>query len=90
LPLLSIKNIRIRVMMGPVGGVGFFDCVNDQSAADMLFDVAKHWLLQKGMQAMDGPVNFGERDRWWGLLVKGFETSHLLSQLQSPLLPGAF
>jgi len=58
---------------GPVGGIGFFDCINDQSAADMLFDVAKHWLLQKDMQAMDGPINFGERDRWWGLLVKGFE-----------------
>lgn len=56
----------------PVGGIGFFDCINDQAAADMLFDVAKHWLLQKGMQAMDGPINFGERDRWWGLLVKGF------------------
>jgi hypothetical protein len=57
---------------GPVGGVGFFDCINDQSAADMLFDVAKHWLLKKGMTAMDGPINFGERDRWWGLIVKGF------------------
>jgi hypothetical protein len=57
---------------GPVGGVGFFDCINDQNAADMLFDVAKHWLLQRGMQAMDGPINFGERDRWWGLIVSGF------------------
>ena len=57
----------------PVGGIGFFDCINDQNAADMLFDVAKHWLMQRGMQAMDGPVNFGERDRWWGLLVEGFE-----------------
>lgn len=57
----------------PVGGIGFFDCINDQAAADMLFDVAKHWLLQKGMQAMDGPINFGERDRWWGLLVEGFD-----------------
>src|SRR5438105_2699943 len=47
----------------PVGGVGFFDCINDQHAADMLFDVAKHWLMQRGMQAMDGPINFGERDR---------------------------
>ena len=56
----------------PVGGIGFFDCIDDQRAADMLFDVAKHWLLQRGMQAMDGPINFGERDRWWGLLVKGF------------------
>jgi len=56
----------------PVGGIGFFDCINDQHAADMLFDVAKHWLIQQGMQAMDGPINFGARDRWWGLLVKGF------------------
>ncbi|RYZ18494.1 MAG: hypothetical protein EOO16_22345 [Chitinophagaceae bacterium] len=57
----------------PVGGCGFFDCVNDQVAADMLFDVAKHWLLQRGMEAMDGPINFGERDRWWGLVVEGFQ-----------------
>jgi hypothetical protein len=55
-----------------VGGIGFFECINDQRAADMLFDVAKHWLLQRGMEAMDGPINFGERDKWWGLLVEGF------------------
>lgn len=58
----------------PVGGIGFFDCINDQQAADKLFDVAKHWLLQQGMQAMDGPINFGERDRWWGLVVEGFQS----------------
>ena len=57
----------------PVGGIGFFDCINDQDAADTLFDVAKHWLLTRGMEAMDGPINFGERDRWWGLIVKGSE-----------------
>jgi hypothetical protein len=56
-----------------VGGIGFFDCINDQPAADMLFDVAKHWLLQQGVEAMDGPINFGERDRWWGLVVEGFQ-----------------
>ncbi len=57
----------------PVGGIGFFDCINDQRAADILFDVAKHWLLQQGMEAMDGPINFGERDTWWGLVVEGFQ-----------------
>ncbi len=56
----------------PVGGVGFFDCIDDQEAADMLLDVARHWLRQRGMGAMDGPINFGERDKWWGLLVEGF------------------
>lgn len=58
----------------PTGGIGFFDCVNDQAAADMLFDVAKHWLQQNGMEAMDGPINFGERDRWWGLVVQGYQS----------------
>ena len=57
----------------PVGGIGFFDCINNQDAADMLFSVAKHWLMQKGIEAMDGPINFGERDRWWGLLAEGFD-----------------
>jgi len=57
----------------PVGGIGFFDSINDQAAADILLNTAKNWLEQQGMQAMDGPINFGERDRWWGLLVKGFQ-----------------
>jgi len=56
----------------PVGGMGFFDCIDNQEAADMLLDVARHWLAQRGMEAMDGPINFGERDKWWGLLVEGF------------------
>lgn len=58
----------------PVGGFGFFDCVNDQAAANLLFDTAKNWLTDHQMQAMDGPINFGERDKWWGLLVSGFHS----------------
>lgn len=56
----------------PTGGCGFFDCTDDQEAANMLFDAAKDWLKQRGMEAMDGPVNFGERDKNWGVLVDGF------------------
>lgn len=56
----------------PVGGIGFFDCINNQDAANILFDAARNWLQHKGMQAMDGPINFGERDRWWGLMTEGF------------------
>jgi hypothetical protein len=56
----------------PVGGMGFFECINNQQAANILFDTAKNWLQQKGMQAMDGPINFGERDKWWGLVTEGF------------------
>lgn len=56
----------------PTGGCGFFECINDQKAADMLFETATDWLREAGIQAMDGPINFGNRERWWGLLVDGF------------------
>lgn len=56
----------------PVGGIGFFECIHNQEAANMLLDTAKDWLSKNGMEAMDGPINFGERDRWWGMVTKGF------------------
>ncbi|UYZ62159.1 GNAT family N-acetyltransferase [Hymenobacter weizhouensis] len=56
----------------PVGGMGFFECINDQAAATELFEACRAWLAERGMQAMDGPINFGERDRFWGLLTAGF------------------
>ncbi len=56
----------------PTGGIGFFDCIDNQDAANMLFNASIDWLKERGMEAVDGPINFGERDRWWGLLVEGF------------------
>lgn len=54
------------------GGIGFFECVNDVSASTLLFDKCKQWLKKKEIDAMDGPINFGERDKFWGLMVHGF------------------
>lgn len=56
----------------PTGGIGFFECINNQDAAFLLFDQAKSWLQQQGMKGMEGPINFGENDTFWGLLVEGF------------------
>ncbi len=55
------------------GGCGFFDVIDSQEVADMLFDASREWLTERGMEAMDGPINFGQRDSWWGVLVSGFE-----------------
>lgn len=57
----------------PTGGIGFFDCLNDPAAAHFMFDHCRNWLADRGMEAMDGPINFGERDQWWGLQVEGFQ-----------------
>jgi GNAT superfamily N-acetyltransferase len=54
------------------GGIGFFDCIQDREASFLLFDTAKRWLKSKGLEAMDGPINFGMRDNFWGCLVDGF------------------
>lgn len=56
----------------PTGGIGFFECVDDPQAAIKLFDVACAWLKKEGMEAVDGPINFGEKEAYWGLLVENF------------------
>ncbi|MPR33881.1 hypothetical protein [Salmonirosea aquatica] len=57
----------------PTGGLGFFECANDAGVARLLFDACRNWLAERGMEAMDGPINFGERDSHWGLLVEGYD-----------------
>jgi len=66
----SSKNDKEKLK---VGGCGFFECIDDKEAAKMLFDTAKNWLEKNGYNSMDGPINFGERDKWWGCLVEGFD-----------------
>ncbi len=41
------------------------------------------------MEAMDGPVNFGETDKYWGLLVNGFTHPSLMSPI-TLLIQGSF
>ena len=54
-------------------GIGFFDCVNEQEVANSLFSKACNWLKDQGKKEVEAPVNFGERDKYWGLLVEGFK-----------------
>ncbi|MBN2806284.1 MAG: GNAT family N-acetyltransferase [Prolixibacteraceae bacterium] len=54
------------------GNIGFFECINDKETAAILFDTAKEWLKQQGMEAMDGPANLGENYMNHGLLAMGF------------------
>ncbi|NJM16696.1 MAG: GNAT family N-acetyltransferase [Bacteroidales bacterium] len=74
----------------PTGAIGFFECTNQQAAANLLFGAAKNWLASKGMQAMDGPVNFGENFVNWGLLTNGFEPATYGMQYNKPYYKDLF
>ena len=67
-----INKRKAFTFQQPTGGMGFFECTDNREAAFMLFDQARDWLAARGMLAMDGPINFGENDVNWGLLVEGF------------------
>ena len=68
----------------PTGGCGFFESIDDQQVADMLFEASRMWLASRGMEAMDGPINFGQRRDWWGLLVEGYEFQPLYKNPYNP------
>ena len=67
-----IDTVRSSANGQPTGGIGFFEVVEHKEAAFSLFKTALDWHASKGMEAMDGPINFGENDNNWGLLVDGF------------------
>ena len=67
-----IDEIRKNAYKYPTGGIGYFEVIEDFNAAAMLFDTAIEWLKERGIEAIDGPINFGENDNNWGLLVDGF------------------
>lgn len=67
-----VDTIRSNANSQPTGGIGYFEVIEKREAAFLLFDTAKVWLEARGMEAMDGPINFGENDNNWGLLVEGF------------------
>lgn len=53
------------------GHFGFFECINDQHTANMLFRVATDWLRDKGMEDVLGPASPSMMDMV-GVLVDGF------------------
>lgn len=67
-------------------GLGFFDCIDDQIVANTLFNKGIAWLQAhcSGIDRVEAPVNFGERDKYWGLLVEGFQSPSYQENYNAP------
>lgn len=66
-----IDEVRRDAYKYKTGGLGYFEVIEDYKVAEKLFDTAREWLLARDIEAIDGPINFGENDSNWGLLVDG-------------------
>ena len=54
------------------GHFGFFECIDDQHTANLLFRVASDWLRDKGMTEVMGPASPSMMDTV-GILTEGFD-----------------
>jgi GNAT superfamily N-acetyltransferase len=54
------------------GHFGFFECIDDQHTANLLFRVASDWLRDKGMNKVVGPASPSMMDTI-GVLIEGFD-----------------
>ncbi len=82
--IAAIKNdLHNQAHKDKVGFFGFFECINDQAVADKLFDTAKQWLKEKGLDTMRGPANPSSNDEY-AMLLEGFDDEPRLLMTYNP------
>lgn len=65
------------------GFFGFFDCIDDQEAANGLFDAVRQWFAEQGIFSMRGPTN-PSLNYELGLLIDGFDSPPTFMMTYNP------
>jgi hypothetical protein len=66
-----------------VGFFGFFECKEDQEAANGLFAAAERWLRGRGLDTMRGPTN-PSTNHECGMLVRGYRWHPMIMTTWNP------
>lgn len=69
----QVDREHLRRYGDSTGFFGFFDTVDDLDVASALLDAAQHWLKERNMKRMRGPMNLSINQEV-GLLVEGYGT----------------
>lgn len=75
---------RDEVLEPKMGGLGFIEMEEDPELAQAIIDFAARWHQKRGYPAMRGPINFGENDTYWGLLVENFDEPPIYGMFYHP------
>lgn len=65
------------------GFFGFFDCRDDQEAANGLFDAVRHWFAEQDIHQLRGPTN-PSLNYELGLLIDGFDSTPTFMMTYNP------
>jgi len=68
------------------GFFGFFECDDDPEAARALLEAASDWLRARGMDRVQGPMNFSTNEEGSspGVLIEGFDTPPMVMMSHNP------
>ncbi len=70
---LMIDHKKDKLFHPRMGGIGFLELENDKYLAKAIIRFASEWHRSRGYYAMRGPINFGENENYWGLLVENYD-----------------
>jgi len=68
-----VDLIALETWKEPIGLFGYYECIEDDKASQMLLDAASGWLRENNMKEMRGPWSFVSQE--WGLVIEGFTPS---------------
>ncbi len=80
----SVDDNFIKFWNEKVGFFGWFECVNDLSAAQALFQEAGKFLKAEGMTSMRGPASFTSNDDYFGFLLEGYDSPARIAMTYNP------
>lgn len=78
-----INHLHISCQKENAGFFGFFESINDPDVAKVLLDTVSHYLKEKGMTIMRGPMNFSTNEEC-GFLLEGFDEAPMLMMPYNP------
>lgn len=82
--IAAIENRAHNAFHGDrVGFFGFFECREDQEAANALFVAAEGWLRKRGLDTMRGPMN-PSTNHEVGMLIRGFRWHPMIMTTWNP------
>ncbi len=64
-----------------LGGIGFLEMKDREGIADTIIEFAKVWHRKRGNAGFRGPINFGDNDTFWGIMIDGFEDHNVYGML---------